>query len=57
MEDKQLKAIVDSIVERYKSIDVPKSSRKVDLATALELCEAVKAEAKRIGLAGYFLLP
>ena len=49
MEDKQLKAIVDSIVERYKS-DTPKGSRKVDLATALELCEAVKTEAKRIGV-------
>lgn len=50
MEDKQLKAIVDSIVERYKSTDTTKSSRKVDLATALALCEAVKKEAKRIGV-------
>ena len=53
MEDKQLKKIVDGIVERYKQGEIAvdaKSSRKVDLATALELCEAVKAEAKRIGV-------
>ncbi len=52
MEDKQLKKIVDGIVERYKSgsYSDTKSSRKVDLATALQLCEAVKAEAKRIGV-------
>ena len=53
MEDKQLKAIVDGIIERYnqeKATADSQKSRKVDLATALELCEAVKAEAKRIGV-------
>ena len=51
MEDKQLKAIVDGIVERYKHASGTGSKcRQVNLATALELCEAVKAEAKRIGV-------
>jgi len=51
MEDKQLKAIVDGIVERYKHASgTGGKCRQVNLATALELCEAVKAEAKRIGV-------
>jgi serine phosphatase RsbU (regulator of sigma subunit) len=47
MEDKQLKEIVDGIVKRYKQSEASgesKGSRKVDLATALQLCEAVKAD-------------
>lgn len=50
MDDKQLKKIVDGIVERYKNEGSTDASKTVNLATALELCEAVKAEAKRIGV-------
>ena len=50
MEDKQLKKIVDSIVERYKNEGRTDTPKTVNLATALLLCEAVKTEAKRIGV-------
>ena len=50
MEDKQLKKIVDSIVERYKNEGRTDTPKTVNLATALRLCEAVKTEAKRIGV-------
>lgn len=50
MEDKQLKEIVDGIVKRYQKDGISKASKAVNLATALQLCEAVKAEAKRIGV-------
>ena len=50
MEDKQLKEIVDGIVKRYQKDSISKASKAVNLATALQLCEAVKAEAKRIGV-------
>lgn len=50
MEDKQLKAIVDTIVDRYKNGGASKRNREVNLAAALQLSEAVKAEAKRIGI-------
>ena len=50
MEDKQLKIIVDSIVERYRNEGTAATPKTVNLATALRLCEAVKAEAERIGV-------
>ena len=50
MEDKQLKKIVDDIVKRYKNEGSSAAPKTVNLATALRLCEAVKTEAKRIGV-------